>query len=547
MRVELTGTEQRADAPVDIEVDAHDPSRIRWSVVNPGDAPLSVRAVALTFAIDTTDVRVFRNGYQSWSGCDSARLRVDDDPSRAAGSLSFVRAMHHADPGVAAPGELRSEMVTVLRDDRGDAALIGFLAGHDHDGTVRVRVDGSALAEAFLGGAVLAPGERRPLHDVVVRAADDAVPDGDDGDVALLARWAGDVGTTEEARGTSSARTIGWCSWYHYFHGVTETDIRANLERAEADGWPFDVFQVDDGYQAAIGDWLATNDRFPSGVEALARDITRTGRAPGIWLAPFLAHPASEVAVAHPHWIARFTDGERPLVGGLNDEWGGAVHALDTTNPDVLAHLEAVARRLAEQGWRYLKLDFTYAPSLDGVWADATRTPAQRVRAGFDAIRRGAGDDVFILGCGAPLGATVGAVDGMRIGPDVAPWWDPRPDQWGPPGYEDTVPAVAHALRNTRARQFMHRRLWLNDPDCVMLRTSDTQLTADEVRTWAHAVGDSDGMVLVSDDLALLGPDARALLTDLLARDQSAMYSTSLTRQPAASDSTRIIAIDPPS
>jgi hypothetical protein len=31
----------------------------------------------------------------------------------------------------------------------------------------------------------------------------------------------------------------------------------------------------------------------------------------------------------------------------------------------------------------------------------------------------------------------------------------------------------------------MHRRLWLNDPDCIMLRTAGTGLTPQEARTWA--------------------------------------------------------------
>jgi alpha-galactosidase len=60
----------------------------------------------------------------------------------------------------------------------------------------------------------------------------------------------------------------------------------------------------------------------------------------------------------------------------------------------------------------------------------------------------------------------------------------------------------------------MHRRLWLNDPDCVMLRSQQTALSADAARTWARAVGVSGGMVLVSDDLALLDESARVLLDE---------------------------------
>jgi alpha-galactosidase len=102
----------------------------------------------------------------------------------------------------------------------------------------------------------------------------------------------------------------------------------------------------------------------------------------------------------------------------------------------------------------------------------------------------------------------------MRIGPDVAPRWSPHPDRGG---YDDTTPATVNAWRNTLVRSFMHRRLWLNDPDCLMLRTEKTHLTTDQLRAWAHAVAASGGMALVSDDLALLGPEARALLDEVVA------------------------------
>jgi alpha-galactosidase len=63
----------------------------------------------------------------------------------------------------------------------------------------------------------------------------------------------------------------------------------------------------------------------------------------------------------------------------------------------------------------------------------------------------------------------------------------------------------------------MHRRLWLNDPDCVMLRTKVTRLSPAAARAWALAVGASGGMALVSDDLSLLDADARRLLDEVLA------------------------------
>jgi alpha-galactosidase len=503
-------------------------ARFDWSVTNRGGAAVAVRAIGARLVLDVSPpVRVLRHGYQSWSACGGAVLGVDADPSLTPGTLRFLRMMHHADGDPAAPGELRSELVTVVRDATGDGVLVGFEGGDRHDGTLRLverdERTASVTAQAFLGDAVLDPGSERSLHAVVVEPGDDHA--------ALLDSWAARVGASAGAR-TGAPYRVGWCSWYQYFHDVDERVVRENLARSI--DWPFDVFQVDDGFQPEIGDWLDTNERFTSPLDRIASDITAAGSVPGIWLAPFLAHPNSAVARAHPDWFARWTDGERPLVGGVNEQWGGMVWTLDTTRPEVLEHLERTSRALVECGYRYLKLDFTYAPAFDGHFADPHATPAERVRAGFDAVRRGAGDETFLLGCGAPIGPTVGVVDGMRIGPDVAPWWSPRPG--AQPGYGETAPATVNAWRNTLARSFLHRRFWLNDPDCLMLRAEHTELDEASARAWALAVAASGGMAIVSDDLALLGPDARALLDEVVALGREVDDHATSSRAPRCPD-----------
>jgi alpha-galactosidase len=544
MRLRVVRVEVRAAAPEAIEVEwSAGEDRITWSVANGSDAPVAVDAVALVARLDDVvePLRVLRHGYQSWSPTAMATFRVDQDPSRADGAIWLVTEMHHADGGLAEPDELRSELVTALRDDRGAVVVAGFLGGAEHDGTFRVRParDGSdaieVWIEAFLGGAVLGSTERRELHDVWLG-------EGEHDPAPALEDWAAALGTAAAARATAPYQ-VGWCSWYHYFHAVSEADLRSNLGRA-AD-WPFDVFQLDDGFQPAIGDWLTTNDKFPTPLDGLAAAIAAEGRVPGLWIAPFVAGPDSEVAHQHPDWLATHLPSGAPLIGMVNEGWGGAVHTLDTSNPAVLEHLEGVARNLVEAGYPYLKLDFTYAPSLAGGYADPSRTPAQRVRAGFDAIRRGAGPDTFLLGCGAPFGATVGVVDGMRIGADVAPWWHAPPDRWHPPGHEGGEPATVNAWRNTLSRSFLHRRLWLNDPDCLMLRAEKTQLTHEQARAWALAVGMSGGMALVSDDLALLDRRARALLDDVVAlgRDADAAARRAGGHPPRCTD---LLDADPP-
>ena len=57
----------------------------------------------------------------------------------------------------------------------------------------------------------------------------------------------------------------------------------------------------------------------------------------------------------------------------------------------------------------------------------------------------------------------------------------------------------------------------MNDPDCIMLRTTATDLDPVAAATWAQCVALSGGLVMVSDDLDLLGPEARARLDEVVA------------------------------
>jgi alpha-galactosidase len=484
-------------------------AEVHWSVTADADCALD----AVGFVWDAGRVgnnpRLLGQGYQSWAPTRVMQLGRDVDSSRAPNAIPLVHAAFHADPSVADADELRSEQVAILALEGRPYLCVGFTGGANHAGTVRARIVDDHVelrAEAWLGGALLRAGERRMLHSVAFDEGDDPAQ--------LLEAWAARVGKEENAR-VEAPFNVGWCSWYQYFEHVTEGDVRSNLARAG--DYPFDIFQLDDGFQHEIGDWLATNEDFPAGVDGVAAAIRNAGYTPGIWIAPFLAAPASDLTRAHPEWLAGSRDGNGFAIGMYNEPWGGVMAMLDTTQPEVLEHLEETAAALVDAGYRYLKLDFTFAAAMPGKFADPTRTPAERVRAGFDAIRRGAGDETFILGCGAPIGAVVGSVDAMRIGADVAPWWDPPAGQGEQlPGYEATGPSTHNAFVNTCTRSFMHRRLWLNDPDCVMLRTSDTALSRADAERWAHTVGASGGLVLVSDDLALLGAEQRQLLNEVI-------------------------------
>jgi alpha-galactosidase len=312
----------------------------------------------------------------------------------------------------------------------------------------------------------------------------------------------------------SSMRTVptGWCSWYIHGNRVSEADVMENLASAAllADYVPLDVIQIDDGYQEAWGDWAERNDRFPHPMKWLADRIAGSDFTPGLWLAPLVVRSKSDLAREHPDWILK-DGGGRPVSAGLVSNFLG--HVLDPTHPGVQRHVQDLIHMVVDAwGYRYLKLDFLYAGALPGRHHNPQMTRAQGFHRLMALIREAAGPEVFLLGCGAPLGPSVGLVDAMRVGPDTAPSWSP--------GFSvvdfllrknEALPSLRNSLRNTASRAWMHNRWWLNDPDTLLMRDKQTDLTEHEVRAQVTLLGLSGGALMLSDDLDDLSPARRAM------------------------------------
>ena len=89
---------------------------------------------------------------------------------------------------------------------------------------------------------------------------------------------------------------------------------------------------------------------------------------------------------------------------------GKFFYGLDATNPAVRAHAAGCIRRAVEGwGFRALKLDFLYAGCLEGNgrW-DVGVGRAEAMGAVMECVRGAAGDGVFLIGCGCPIGSAVG-------------------------------------------------------------------------------------------------------------------------------------------
>ena len=263
-----------------------------------------------------------------------------------------------------------------------------------------------------------------------------------------------------------------------------------------------------------MGDWFDFNEKFPSGVKTLAKKIHNNGFAPGIWLAPFIVHPRSELARYHPEWLLRKKNKRFARAGFV---WNALGKALDLTAPGALEYVcKVVDAAVHDWGFPYIKLDFLYAAALQGKYYDGTKTRAQVLRTGMDAIRDVAGEETILLGCGAPLGSMLGLVDIMRIGADVSGHWTPAYFNISFPfRKEPHMPSAGNSIHNIITRSFLHNRWWINDPDCLLVN-KESSLTLEEVQTLATVIALTGGSVLLSENMETLSENrlkiAKALI-----------------------------------
>lgn len=303
-------------------------------------------------------------------------------------------------------------------------------------------------------------------------------------------------------------RLTGWTSWYSLYTRISEENILSHLASVKRTGLPLDVFQIDDGYQRSLGDWLTPNERFPSGMKNLAGEIRRAGLRPGLWIAPFVCERSSEVYRNHPEWLLRDRQG-RAIRAGWNNQWSGFFYALDPDLPEVRRHLREVFRTVTEDwGFEFLKLDFLYAA---GLLPTADRSRGRIMVEAMRFLREAAGTTP-ILGCGIPLAAAAGLVEYCRIGSDVAPYWEDRFLAWV--RYEERI-STYNSLVSTLSRWQFSGRLFGNDPDVFLLRGGDNRMSEAENYTLFLVNNLTGRIVFFSDDPSTYGAGQLALLESM--------------------------------
>lgn len=288
-------------------------------------------------------------------------------------------------------------------------------------------------------------------------------------------------------------RLTGYTSWYNYFQKIDENIILRDLKGLSRARESVNIFQIDDGYEPFVGDWLDYNGKdFPNGMKTIADAVHREGYLAGIWLAPFnVQRGKSRILKEHPDWLIRNPDG-KPQLGCV--AWGGA-YTLDIYNPEVREHLKKVFDTvLNDWGYDMVKLDFLYSQC---------RTPRDNKTRGtimceaMDFLRECVGDKL-ILGCGVPLGPAFGVVDACRISCDVDLSYGGK--FYNSMSINNELPSAQNAINNSMLRRHLNGRAFLNDPDVFFLRDHNLTFTWEQKLLLAKINNLFGRVLFVSDD-----------------------------------------------
>ena len=301
-----------------------------------------------------------------------------------------------------------------------------------------------------------------------------------------------------------SQTVTGWTSWYNYYTRISEEIILENLAGFAKFSDGGGVFQIDDGYETRVGDWLSIKPAFPRGMKFLAGAIRDKGFTPGLWLSPFLCERKSHLAREHGDWILRDKRG-RKVTAGWIPLWSGKTYALDIYNEEFRAYLQKVFRTvLDEWGYGITKLDFLYAAAMI---PHHGKNRGQIMADGCRLLRELVGDRP-ILGCGVPLGSCFNLFEYCRIGSDVGPKWEDGLLRFF--RYRERV-STLNSLMSTIGRRHLGGRIFVNDPDVFILRKEKNDLSEDHKYTLFLLNNLFGQLVFTSDNVALYDEQTAAL------------------------------------
>lgn len=448
--------------------------------------PLTIQKFQIVYSYEfNKDNRIFVNGYQSWT--DSREYFIDEKMNE----LSKFTEFYVKTPFVQKIGIGKSGDYFICKYPRKTGLFYGWSYGY-------VRTNGKidlfgSLSERCGFTIIRFDVENQ---QVIIEKELEGVTFSGRMLVADYAHITDDYETAFDkyfdlmgVECTQKDKKCGYTTWYNYYGSITEDIVVRDLESLSKLDEKVDIFQIDDGYQKAIGDWLETKkEKFPNGMKFVADEIHKKDMLAGLWLAPLAVTANSSVYKEHKDWLVMGKNG-KPYVAGPN--WG-PFYALDIYNKDAadyIRHFFDVI--LNDWGYDMVKLDFLYAACVLPIHG---KSRGEVMCDAMDLIRDCVGDKI-ILGCGVPLMPAFGKVDFCRIGADVDLEWIRRKHRIR----EDV--STPNTVNCTVFRRHLNGRAFLNDPDVFLLRDTNTKMSFDQRALLAKINSYFGSLLFVSDNV----------------------------------------------
>ena len=217
-------------------------------------------------------------------------------------------------------------------------------------------------------------------------------------------------------------------NWYYAYGNSSHEEVAKDAEivvklSPKGANKPFMV--IDDGWQLSHnggctgGPWNIGNYKFPD-MKGLAQEIIKAGAKPGIWIRPLCT------IESYPYEC--LLDNSR-FKGSADHEF-----YIDPSHPYVINKIEEMVRGIKEWGYELIKHDFSTF-DIFGRWGfemehqltnndwhfyDRSKTTAEIILDMYRAIRKGAGEDVIIIGCNTVSHLSAGIFEIQRTGDDTS-------------------------------------------------------------------------------------------------------------------------------
>lgn len=441
--------------------------------------------------------RIFVNGFQTWTLSEELtpndrllprahfpRFLVDHFGLDRYGDNYFV-------PYTRLPGEVHGENYGYLRDNK---AFRFFASCDETNGYTIFTVDSNEqqlIIERDAAGLMV--GGRFVAFDLYfAQGSETKVFDG----------WFKEL----NVQPITDEKLAGYTSWYNRYQNISEATMLQDLEGGYENGLrPGDTFQIDDGWETYVGDWIGTDPtKFPSGLKPLVDEIHDRGYKAGLWLAPFVAEKKSKLLKEHPDWA--FIHKGKPWRCGSN--WSG-FYALDIDNPEVVDYLRKTFDQVFNE-WHFdlVKLDFLYAAAPFGTDHE---TRGARMNRAVRLLRELCGDKL-ILGCGVPVMSAFGQFEYCRISCDVGFDWNNTPIMRVV--NRESV-STYKAITNTVYRRQLNGRAYLSDPDVFILRDKNCKMNDKQKKLLAKVNCLLGGVYFHSDDMGSYNEKTKAFYQEL--------------------------------